>query len=63
MVELLMKLIFLEVSISEVPMVLNTDLRIGRSKMKILPTIMGYFALLKEKKRWQKTAHDMLGKK
>jgi dolichol-phosphate mannosyltransferase len=61
MVELLMKLIFLEVSISEVPMVLNSDLRKGKSKMKKLPTIMGYFTLLKKKKHWQKTAHDMLG--
>ena len=61
MVELLMKLIFLEASISEVPMVLNINLRKGRSKMKLLPTIMGYFSLLKGKKRWRKTAHDMLG--
>ena len=62
MVELLMKLVFVEASISEVPMVLNSDLRKGKSKMKKLPTIMGYFTLLREKKRWQKTAHDMFGK-
>ena len=52
MVELLLKLIYLEVNISEVPMVLDTSVRKGSSKMRILRTICGYLTLWKDKKCW-----------
>jgi dolichol-phosphate mannosyltransferase len=46
MVELLKKIILLQYSISEVPMKLDTSLRKGKSKMKILRTIRGYLAVM-----------------
>ena len=58
MVELLLKMIYLRVSISEVPMVLDTSRRIGKSKMRILSTICGYLMLWKDKRRWQQLAID-----
>lgn len=56
MVELLLKMIYLRVSISEVPMVLDTSRRIGKSKMRVLSTICGYLTLWKDKRRWQQLA-------
>lgn len=56
MVELLLKMIYLQVNISEVPMILDTSHRVGKSKMKILPTIYNYLTLWKDKGRWQKLA-------
>lgn len=53
MIELLLKMIHLKVSISEVPMLLDTNLRRGRSKMKIIRTIWGYVTIMKDKNRWQ----------
>ena len=52
MIELIMKMIIQGVTISEVPMVLDTSLRKGKSKMKVLRTIVGYLTLWKDKKRW-----------
>lgn len=52
MVEMLLKMIFLQHKISEVPMILDTSRRIGKSKMKIMRTIRGYFALFMLKSRW-----------
>ena len=52
MIELLLKMIYLQTTISEVPMVLDTSLRKGPSKMKIVATIRGYIALWRDKKRW-----------
>jgi len=53
MVEMLLKMIYLKISISEVPLVLDTSLRMGRSKMKIMRTIFGYFHVWQHKNRWQ----------
>jgi len=46
MVELLIKLNRLGVRICEVPMVLNAQMRKGRSKMKTLRTILGYLRVI-----------------
>ncbi len=56
MIELLLKMIYLDASISEVAMLLDTSRRSGRSKMKIIPTITGYITLWKDKKRWKQMA-------
>jgi dolichol-phosphate mannosyltransferase len=45
MVELLAKAISLKLKISEVPMVVDWNKRKGKSKMKVLKTIRGYFKL------------------
>jgi len=52
MVELLMKLVIVNAPISEVAMRLDSSRRKGKSKMKIMKTILGYFALWRGKKRW-----------
>jgi dolichol-phosphate mannosyltransferase len=56
MVELLMKMVILKMRISEVEMRLDTSLRIGRSKMKILRTVRGYLALFALRTRWEQAA-------
>jgi len=56
MVEMLMKMIYLEMTISEVPMVLDTSRRIGASKLKLWRTMLGYLALYRLKRRWQERA-------
>jgi dolichol-phosphate mannosyltransferase len=56
MIEVLLKMVYLGISISEVPLVLDTSRRKGHSKMKILGTIWGYFSLSKDIRRWQKMA-------
>lgn len=53
MIELLLKMIYLGVSITEVPMVLDTSRRRGKSKMRILPTVWGYLTIWKDKRRWR----------
>jgi dolichol-phosphate mannosyltransferase len=53
MVELLIKMINLRLRISEVPMVLDTSSRIGKSKMKVWRTIRGYFALFFRLRQWR----------
>lgn len=52
MVEMLLKMIYLEKSISEVPLVLDTSLRVGKSKMKIIRTVRGYFKVWQKKRGW-----------
>jgi dolichol-phosphate mannosyltransferase len=52
MVELLAKLVYTQASISEVPMVLDTSQRAGKSKMRVARTMLGYFSLVKAKARW-----------
>ncbi len=54
MIELLIKLVHLQTTISEVPMLLDTSIRKGKSKMKIFRTIRGYLTLGIIKKRWIK---------
>lgn len=53
MIELLKKIILLEASISEMSMRLDTSLRQGKSKMKIMKTIFGYFSLYFKQKDWK----------
>ena len=55
MVELIMKMTMLKLPISEVAMQLDSSLRRGKSKMKILRTIRGYLTLWFRKSAWQKT--------
>lgn len=52
MIELTMKLIHRGAQLSEVPMVLDTSRRVGRSKMKILRTIGGYLTMMRDRPRW-----------
>ena len=52
MVEMVMKMAMLNVTISEVAMVLDASRRKGKSKMKLLKTILGYLALWRCKRGW-----------
>jgi dolichol-phosphate mannosyltransferase len=52
MIEMLMKMMALGITISEVPMVLDTSRRVGKSKMKFLRTVLGYLLLWKDRARW-----------
>jgi dolichol-phosphate mannosyltransferase len=52
MVEMVMKMTMLRLTISEVAMQLDSSLRKGKSKMKIVRTIMGYLALWRCKPGW-----------
>ena len=56
MVEMVMKLVYLRMRISEVPMVLDTSRRVGASKMRIMRTAGGYVALLGGRRRWRAAA-------
>lgn len=56
MVEMAMKMVFCGISISEVPMVLDTKARVGKSRMKIMRTIRGYLTLWLRKRAWQRQA-------
>lgn len=54
MVEMLAKIVYLQMSASEVPLQLDWSLRKGKSKMKVIKTSLGYFKLfykLKSKPR------------
>lgn len=53
MVEMTMKMINMKITISEVPLVLDTKLRVGKSRMKIMRTILGYFELFQLKNKWK----------
>ena len=57
-VEMLMKITFLGLTLSEVPMTLDTSRRVGKSKMKILKTVLGYFSLLKAMPTWRVRAGE-----
>ena len=52
MVEMVMKMAMLRLAISEVAMQLDSSLRKGKSKMKIVRTIFGYLALWRCKAAW-----------
>jgi dolichol-phosphate mannosyltransferase len=56
MVEMTMKMMNLQITISEVPMILDTQARVGKSRMKILKTIRGYVSLWFYKKKWLEKA-------
>jgi dolichol-phosphate mannosyltransferase len=60
MIEMTMKMMYLGIRISEVPMVLDTSRRIGKSKMRVMRTARGYFALFSRKRRWNVRAADGL---
>lgn len=53
MVEMIIKMINLQLTISEVPMILDTSLQAGHSKMKIQKTVRGYFSLLRQMQAWK----------
>jgi dolichol-phosphate mannosyltransferase len=52
MAEMLLKMTALGARVSEVEMLLDSSLRLGKSKMKILRTIRGYLALLRLRSKW-----------
>ena len=54
MPEMLMKMINLGATISEVPMVLDTGLREGTSRMKLSRTALGYLACWRRKGAWRR---------
>lgn len=54
MIEMLIKMVYLKTSMSEVAMVLDTKQRIGKSKMKIGKTIMGYLRLYTALNGWKR---------
>jgi dolichol-phosphate mannosyltransferase len=56
MIELLLKLVFLGSTISEIAMVLDTARRVGKSKMRVMRTALGYLTLWKDKPRWEAAA-------
>ena len=49
-------MMYLQMSLSELPIVLDTTRRAGRSKMNTRRTILGYFALFGRKREWQRRA-------
>lgn len=54
MIELLKKITILNFSISEVPMNLDTSLRKGKSKLKIMKTSLKYFSVFAVAHKWEK---------
>src|SRR5579872_2632032 len=61
-VEMLIKMALLHHRITELPMVLDTSRRIGKSKMKLLRTIRGYLTLALDRSRWAKQASTFLSR-
>jgi dolichol-phosphate mannosyltransferase len=53
MVELLKKTMLVGATITEVPMKLDTSLRQGKSKMKVLRTITGYLRVFMGAQKWE----------
>ena len=58
MIEVVMKMMYLQISISELPMVLDTSRRAGRSKMNTTRTAVGYLSLFGRKRAWQQRAAE-----
>jgi dolichol-phosphate mannosyltransferase len=58
MVEMIIKLIMVGATISEVEMKLDSSARVGASKMKILTTIRGYLVLAGLRPRWVREAKN-----
>ena len=52
MVEILKKLTIINASLTEVPMILDTSVRKGKSKLKIWKTALFYFVLFKRSGKW-----------
>lgn len=53
-VEMLIKMVLLKFKISEVPLVLDTKMRAGKSKMKIVKTIIQLLSLIFKKRKWKR---------
>jgi dolichol-phosphate mannosyltransferase len=58
MVEALLKMTYLGMAIAEVPMVLDSSLRAGSSKLRIRRTARGYLALFTRKRAWAGAARS-----
>lgn len=58
MVELVMKMTYLRMPISELPMVLDSTLRAGPSKLNVRRTAIGYLSLMFRRSRWQRRAEQ-----
>ncbi len=56
MIEVVMKMMYLQMSLSELPMVLDTTRRAGKSKMNTRRTVLGYLSLFGRKREWQQLA-------
>lgn len=56
MIELLLKIVYLRMSVSEVAMKLDSSRRAGKSKMKVARTALGYVTLWREKTMWRRVA-------
>jgi dolichol-phosphate mannosyltransferase len=56
MVELVLKMVYLRMSISEVPMILDSSRRVGPSKMRVGRTAAGYMGLFVRKQAWRRAA-------
>jgi dolichol-phosphate mannosyltransferase len=54
MIEMLLKITYLHMTVSEVAMQLDTSRRAGKSKMKVARTAVGYLTLWLAKNRWSK---------
>jgi hypothetical protein len=52
-------MVFVRVTISEVPMTLDVALRAGKSKLKIVRTILGYFAVWRSTRRWRESGQTL----
>lgn len=61
MVEMVMKMTMLRLTISEVAMLLDSSRRKGKSKMKLMRTIMGYLALWRYKQGWTRQLESAPG--
>lgn len=58
MIEMLLKIIYLRMTVSEVAMKLDTSRRAGKSKMKVARTALGYLTLWWEKGDWRQLANQ-----
>lgn len=59
MVEMTLKMVYLDATISEVPLVLDSSRRVGRSKMRVARTARGYLGVARHKQRWQRAAKPL----
>lgn len=59
MIELLLKIVYLRMTVSEVAMKLDTSQRAGKSKMKVARTALGYITLWRDKAQWRRTVDDL----
>jgi dolichol-phosphate mannosyltransferase len=60
MAEIMIKLHYLGHQISEVPLTLRYDMKMGKSKMKVFDTIIRYFALINNSRSYKREASSKL---